>query len=149
MVELADTLDLGSSGLAVQVQVLLPAPNQYNPNPFPIGDGFGLIVFFERSELDCLIYNDPIEYAERPANCTEKSKRKTVRGHPLRQCIVPGFAFLLLRQAEGFGMITGRKIAAVPIVTTPFGSASFRSAVQCGAEKDGQRGSSRPQEVKQ
>ena len=28
MVELADTLDLGSSGSAVQVQVLLPAPNK-------------------------------------------------------------------------------------------------------------------------
>ena len=27
MVELADTLDLGSNGIAVQVQVLLPAPN--------------------------------------------------------------------------------------------------------------------------
>ena len=27
MVELADTLDLGSNGLAVQVQVLLPVPN--------------------------------------------------------------------------------------------------------------------------
>ncbi len=26
MVELADTLDLGSNGFAVQVQVLLPAP---------------------------------------------------------------------------------------------------------------------------
>ena len=26
MVELADTLDLGSNGIAVQVQVLLPAP---------------------------------------------------------------------------------------------------------------------------
>ena len=32
--------DLESSG----------APNQYNPNLFPIGDGFGFIVFFERFE---------------------------------------------------------------------------------------------------
>ena len=50
MAELADALDLGSSGLPVQVQVLLSAPNQYNPNLFPIGDGFGLFVFFDRYE---------------------------------------------------------------------------------------------------
>ena len=34
----------------MQVQVLFPAPNQYNPNLFPIGDGFGLFVFFDRYE---------------------------------------------------------------------------------------------------
>ena len=35
----------------VQVQVLLPAPNKYNPNQiFLIGDGFGLFVFFEKFE---------------------------------------------------------------------------------------------------
>ena len=28
----------------------MPAPNQYNPNLFPIGDGFGLFVFFDRYE---------------------------------------------------------------------------------------------------
>ncbi len=51
MAELADALDSGSNGRkAVQVQVLLPAPNQYNPNLFPIGDGFGLFVFFDRYE---------------------------------------------------------------------------------------------------
>ena len=33
MAELADALDSGSSEVTfVQVQVLLPAPNQYNPN---------------------------------------------------------------------------------------------------------------------
>ena len=47
MVELADTLDLGSNGIAVQVQVLLPAPDNNNPNQiFIIGDGFGLFVYF-------------------------------------------------------------------------------------------------------
>ena len=51
MAELADALDSGSSGRKiVQVQVLSPAPNQYNPNLFPIGDGFGLLLFFDRYE---------------------------------------------------------------------------------------------------
>ncbi len=32
------------------VRVPPSAPNQYNPNLFPIGDGFGLFVFFDRYE---------------------------------------------------------------------------------------------------
>ena len=51
MAELADALDSGSSeSNFMQVQVLFPAPNQYNPNLFSIGDGFGFIVFFDRYE---------------------------------------------------------------------------------------------------
>ena len=51
MAELADALDSGSSEFTLmQVQVLLSAPNQYNPDLFPIGDGFGLFVFFDRYE---------------------------------------------------------------------------------------------------
>ena len=52
MAELADALDSGSSSSnIVQVQVLLPAPKQYNPNQiFPVGDGFGLFVYFEKFE---------------------------------------------------------------------------------------------------
>ena len=34
----------------MQVRVLLPAPNLHNPNLFPVGDGFGLLVFFDRYE---------------------------------------------------------------------------------------------------
>jgi len=33
------------------LQVLSPAPNKYNPNRiFPVGDGFGLFVYFEKFE---------------------------------------------------------------------------------------------------
>ena len=51
MVELVDSVDLGSTAKSVQVRVLLPAPNQYNPNQiFPAGDGVGLFVFFDKFE---------------------------------------------------------------------------------------------------
>ena len=43
---MADALDLGSSVLDVQVQVLLPAPNRRNPNPKPVGEGFGFLFVF-------------------------------------------------------------------------------------------------------
>ena len=46
MAELADALVLGSSVQDVQVQVLLAAPNNENPNLVSIGEGFGFFVFF-------------------------------------------------------------------------------------------------------
>ena len=51
MAELADAHGSGPCGVTpMQVQVLFPAPYQYNPNLFPIGDGFGLFIFFDRYE---------------------------------------------------------------------------------------------------
>ena len=48
MAELADALDSGSSDFTViQVQVLLSAPNSTNPNPKPIGEGFGFVIFID------------------------------------------------------------------------------------------------------
>ena len=36
---------------SIGVQVSSPAPKQYNPNQiFPVGDGFGLFVYFEKFE---------------------------------------------------------------------------------------------------
>ena len=46
MAELADALDLGSSVNDMQVRFLSPAPNSTNPNPRPIGEGFGFVVYF-------------------------------------------------------------------------------------------------------
>ena len=48
MADAADSKSADSN--IVWVQVPPPAPNQYNPNLFPIGDGFGFIVFFDRYE---------------------------------------------------------------------------------------------------
>ena len=48
VVELVDSLDSGSS-VQSHVGVRLPprAPNHDNPNPRPIGGGFGFIVWFD------------------------------------------------------------------------------------------------------
>ena len=49
MVDEEDSKSFG--GDIVWVRVPPPAPNQYNPNQvFPVGDGFGLFVFFGRFE---------------------------------------------------------------------------------------------------
>ncbi len=49
---MVDIADLKSAeGDFVPVRVRLAAPNQYNPNQvFPVGDGFGFIVFFDGFE---------------------------------------------------------------------------------------------------
>ena len=50
--EQADAPDSGSGrGDSVQVRFLSGAPKQHNPNQlFPIGNGFGLFVYFEEYE---------------------------------------------------------------------------------------------------
>ena len=48
LVDEVDSKSIASDG--VRVRVPPPAPNPYNPNLFPIGDGFGLLVFFEKFE---------------------------------------------------------------------------------------------------
>ena len=48
MVDVTDSKS--TAGDSVPVRVRPPAPNQYNPNLFPIGDGFGLLLFFDRYE---------------------------------------------------------------------------------------------------
>ena len=52
VVELADAVDSKSTASdGVPVRVRPPAPKQYNPNQiFPVGDGFGLFVYFEKYE---------------------------------------------------------------------------------------------------
>ena len=50
MAELADALVLGSSVYDVQVQVLLSALNNKNPNLFSTGRGFGFLVFFNNQK---------------------------------------------------------------------------------------------------
>ena len=51
VMELVDMRDLGSRAFSVWVRVPSGAPKQYNPNQvFPVGDGFGLFVYFEKFE---------------------------------------------------------------------------------------------------
>ena len=75
MAELADAYGSGPyGGNFMQVQVLFPAPKQYNPNPFPVGDGFGFIVFFERFE-DTHFRNGVIKRPESKPRGPRKPKR--------------------------------------------------------------------------
>ena len=76
------------------VRVPSIAPNNENPNLFSIGEGFGFFVFFgkqnaavaldvtmaQRSELDYLIYNDPLGYADLILNGDPEEYLKNVTG---------------------------------------------------------------------
>jgi len=83
-----------------RVRVPGGAPHQQNPNFFPIGEGFGFFVFYGRkisidctgvedaldvtmaqqTELDYLIYNDPLGYADLILNGDPKEYLKNVSG---------------------------------------------------------------------
>ena len=77
-----------------RVRVPGGAPNNENPNLFSIGEGFGFFVFFgkqnaavaldvtmaQRSELDYLIYNDPLGYADLILNGDPEEYLKNVTG---------------------------------------------------------------------
>ena len=48
VVDLADSMDLGSITLMVcGFESRRPHQNLYNPNPFPVGNGFGLLALWE------------------------------------------------------------------------------------------------------
>ena len=55
-----------------------------NPNLFSIGEGFGFFVFFGKqnaaAELDCLIYNDPLGYADLILNGDPEKYLKNAAG---------------------------------------------------------------------
>ena len=76
MVELVDTRDLKSLALTcVPVRARLAAPNQYNPNQvFPVGDGFGLFVFFGKFE-ETHFRNDVVKRPESKPGGPEKKKQ--------------------------------------------------------------------------
>ena len=73
---MVDTEDLKSSGgNSVTVRVRSPAPNQYNPNQvFPVGDGFGFIVFFSKFE-DTHFRNGVIKRPESKLRGPRKKKQ--------------------------------------------------------------------------
>ena len=68
--------DLKSLALkSVPVRVRLPAPNQYNPNQiFPVGDGFGFVVFFSKFE-DTHFRNGVIKQPESKPRGPRKRKQ--------------------------------------------------------------------------
>ena len=68
VMELADVVDSKSTASdGVPVRVRPPAPNQYNPNQiFPVGNGFGLFVYFKRYEQVYFPNGAPIRPDSKP-----------------------------------------------------------------------------------
>ena len=83
MVKSVDTRDLKSlAPKSVPVRVRLPAPKQYNPNRFfPVGDGFGFIVFIDRYEKTHFRNGTPILPTSKPRkHWTRKKNQKDKNG---------------------------------------------------------------------
>ena len=86
MAELADALDSGSNrGNSVEVQVLLSAPRKTSTQCvlvflFRCGRGLEQGGGAQRSELDYLIYNDPLAYAELILNGEPEEYLRNVAG---------------------------------------------------------------------
>ena len=74
VMELADVTDSKSVGSdTVWVRVPPPAPNQYNPNQiFPVGNGFGLFVYFKRYEQEYFPNGAPIRPDSKPRGPRKK-----------------------------------------------------------------------------
>ena len=76
LVDVADSKSAASDGVPVRLR--LPAPKQYNPNQFfPVGDGFGFIVFIDRYEKTHFRNGYPILPTSKPRkHWTRKKKDK-------------------------------------------------------------------------
>ena len=74
VMELVDVVDSKSTaGDSVPVRVRPPAPNQYNPNQiFPVGNGFGLFVYFKRYEQEYFPNGAPIRPDSKPRGPRKK-----------------------------------------------------------------------------
>ena len=74
VMELVDVVDSKSTASdGVPVRVRSPAPNQYNPNQiFPVGNGFGLFVYFKRYEQEYFPNGAPIRPDSKPRGPRKK-----------------------------------------------------------------------------
>ena len=89
MVDVVDSKS--TAGDSVPVRVWPPAPKQYNPNQiFPVGNGFGLFVYFKRYEQEYFPNCAPIRPHSKPRGPRKKdhiNKEGSRCGCPLFLCI--------------------------------------------------------------